>query len=315
MKRPILILGAAGFIGRHLVTRFARAGHSVIAAIRRPVTFDDRNVRVAMADFDRRTDFLPLLSDEPIVVHAASSTTPGASAAQPQIEGNLRTTLALIEALQDTPKARLIYFSSGGTLYGARDTPAVEADPIRPRSYHGAGKAAAEHFIHVWAEQYGGSAVILRPSNVYGPGQLPKTGFGVIPTAFSAILEDKPFTIWGDGGTERDFVHISDIVELVHAVAQSIANPGVNIYNAGSGDAISLNVLLTMIETTANRPLQRHWQPARGVDIPRISLDITRAETCFGWQPRISMKEGLADTWQWMTDKYYCNQSDEGQSH
>lgn len=301
MSRAVLILGAAGFIGRHLVSRFAGAGHPVIAAVRRPATFDDPSVRVAVAAFDQHAHFLPLLAESPLVIHAASSTTPGASAAQPQIEGNLRTTLALIEALQDTPDARLIYFSSGGTLYGARDTPAVETDPILPRSYHGAGKAAAEHFIHAWAEQYGGSAVILRPSNVYGPGQLPKTGFGVIPTAFSAILESRPFTIWGDGRTERDFIHIADIVDLVDAVGRAVVGTGVCAYNAASGNAINLNALLAMIEATTGRSLQRHWQPARGVDVPKISLEITRAKASFGWQPRVTLEEGLADTWQWIS--------------
>jgi UDP-glucose 4-epimerase len=163
MSDAILVLGAAGFIGRHLAESFAASGNAVIAATRKSATFTHSNISNVVAPFDESGHFTPLLARCRCVIHAASISTPGSSAAKPQLDGNLRTTLALIEALQDVPSRRLLFLSSGGTLYGDREDPAHEDDPLRPRSYHGAGKAAAEHFIHAWATQYGGTAVVLRP--------------------------------------------------------------------------------------------------------------------------------------------------------
>lgn len=300
MKRPIVILGAAGFIGRHLAERFANAGHPVIAAVRRDAVFGHASIRVEVASYDQSADFLPLLEDRPVVIHAASSTTPGISAAQPQIEGNLRTTLALIEALQARQCDRLVYLSSGGTLYGPRDTPAREDDPILPRSYHGAGKAAAEHFIHAWSAQYGGTGVVIRPSNVYGPGQVPRAGFGVVPTALRAVLDDAAFTVWGDGSIERDFLHIADLANLVDKVVEHAFIPGMHVFNAGLGSACSLAALLGIIELVTGKPLERDFKPPRNVDVPRISLDICRAREVLDWLPAIPLEEGLRDTWQWI---------------
>ena len=191
MNDSIFILGAGGFIGRQLTEHFALAGHQVIAATRREAHFDHPGIHNAVASWDDRAQFAEWLPRSGAIVHAASISTPGSSAARPQLDGNLRTTLALIEALQDAPGRPLLFLSSAGTLYGDCDVPALESDPLRPRSYHGAGKAAAEHFLHAWATQYGGTSIALRPSNVYGPGQPARSGFGIIPAAFDCALHGK----------------------------------------------------------------------------------------------------------------------------
>ena len=110
---PIVVLGAAGFIGRRLVERLADAGHRVVAATRTPATFDLPGVRNVVAPFDTAAHFRPLLAEATAVVHAASSSTPASAAAQPQVDGNLRATLALVEALQSVPATRLVSLSSG----------------------------------------------------------------------------------------------------------------------------------------------------------------------------------------------------------
>ena len=106
MSDSIFLLGAGGFIGRHLARRFADAGAHVIAATRSPATFEHANIENAVAPWDDRAQFARWLPRCRAIVHAASSSTPGSSAAQPQLDGNLRTTLAMIEALQDTPLRR-----------------------------------------------------------------------------------------------------------------------------------------------------------------------------------------------------------------
>ncbi len=299
MTESVLILGAAGFIGRRLAEAIAGAGRPVIAATRQAATFKHPLIRNVVSAFDSASSFLPLLADCSAVVHAASISTPSSSAAQPQLDGNLRTTLALIEALQDYPDRRLVYLSSGGTLYGDRERSAREDDPLRPRSYHGAGKAAAEHFVHAWATQYDGTAIVLRPSNVYGPGQLPKHGFGIIPTAFQRVRDGEPLTIWGDGSTLRDYLYVDDLVALCYRALCSDLSPGTHVFNAARGEGVSLNTLLDAIDAVTAHTLKREYQAARRVDVRRIVPDNAAARSAFDWQPEIPLEQGLRQTWQW----------------
>ena len=112
MNEAVFILGAGGFIGRHLAESLARGGAHVIAGTRTSATFNHPNIRNVVSPWDTHAQFAQVVPQCRAIVHAASSTTPGRTAAQPQLEGNLRTTLALIEALQDTPRARLLFLSS-----------------------------------------------------------------------------------------------------------------------------------------------------------------------------------------------------------
>lgn len=303
MSDAILVLGASGFIGRHLSETLARSGTPVIAATRLPTTFANPGISNVVARFDDPAQFASLLTRCRTVIHAASSSTPGSSAAQPQLDGNLRPTLALIEALQSCPDRRLVYFSSGGTLYGDRERPAREDDPLRPRSYHGAGKAAAEHFIHAWATQYDGTAIVLRPSNVYGAGQLPRQGFGIIPTAFDCAKRGEMLTIWGDGGTVRDYLHIDDLVALCGLALERDLPCGMHVFNAAAGAGTPLNTLLNAIDRTTGQPLRRDYQPLRRVDVGHIVPDNSAARVAFAWQPATTLEQGLRRTWQWFTTR------------
>jgi UDP-glucose 4-epimerase len=303
VKDAIFILGAGGFIGRNLAVRLASSGHEVIAATRRPVEFGHARIHNAIAAWDDRAQFAQWLSRCRAVVHVASSSTPGSSAAQPQLDGNLRTTLALVEALQEWPDRPLLFLSSAGTLYGDRDEPASEDAPLRPRSYHGAGKAAAEHFLGAWAAQYGGSAVLLRPSNVYGPGQSTRNGFGIIPAAFDCALHRRPLSIWGNGSTVRDYLYVDDLLALCELALNRLSGAGTHVFNVASGKGVVLSELLDRIDAVTGRAIERHHAPARRVDIQTITVNAAAARAAFGWSPSISLDEGLRRTWQWFSNR------------
>ena len=295
----VAILGAAGFLGRRLGEALAANGMDVLAATRQPATFAHASIRNIVAPFADKHDFAPLLRDGATVIHAASISTPGSSAAHPQLDGNLRTTLGLLEALQESPGNRLLYISSGGTLYGDSESPMAEDAPLRPRSYHAAGKIAAESFVRAWTSQYSGTAVILRPSNVYGPGQRPGNGFGVVPTAFQCVLDGAPFTILGDGRALRDYLYVDDFVALCAAALSTPLGEGVHVFNAASGKALELLALLDRIDAVTGTPLRRTFLPARAVDVRTITLDNAAAKTAFGWNPATGLDEGLRRSWDW----------------
>lgn len=296
----VLVLGTGGFIGRHLATRFAERGTAVIAATRNAASFPHPGIRNVAAAYDDPTHFAGPLTSCRLVVHAASRSTPGSSAATPQLDGNLRTTLALLEALQAAPWCRLLFLSSGGTLYGERDTPARESDLLLPRSYHGAGKAAAEHFIRAWAAQYDGTAVVLRPSNVYGPGQTARSGFAIVPTAMECAWRGTVLPVWGDGAQVRDYLFINDFVDLCLRAADASLDAGCHVYNAASGETLSLHALLARIEGVTGTKIARDYQPTRGADIIRVAMDAGAARADFAWKPRTVLDRGLAETWQWL---------------
>ena len=302
MDDHILVLGAGGFVGRHLVRALAQRGEKVIAASRRPVHFESASVQSIVGELNQPADFMPLVARSRAVVHLASRSTPGSSAGNPmaELQHNLRPTLALLEALQDKPQTNLLYLSSGGSLYGANSgRPSTETATLEPRSYHGAGKVAAEHFISAWCSQYGSAASILRPSNIYGPGQTERAGFGIVPTVFGKLKRDEPLTVWGDGSAVRDYLYIDDLMALCMAILDAPMPTGARVLNAASGTGVSLNDLLLSMEAIAGKPLQRTYQTCRAVDATQIVMDASVAHRHYGWTAATSLLDGLRQTWNW----------------
>jgi len=300
----ILVWGAGGFVGQHLVRSLAQHGEQVIAINRRPMDFDDAGVEVIAAEFSAPEHFAPLLDRCRAVVHLASRSTPGSSAGRPlsELHDNLRPTLALLQAMQDRPRIELLYLSSGGSLYGDQaGTPSTESANLQPRSYHGAAKIAAEYFIDAWCGQYSGAATVVRPSNVYGPGQVEHEGFGIIPAVFGRLMRGEPLTIWGDGSAVRDYLYIDDLIALCMAVLGSPMPKGARRLNAANGAGASLNDLIAMMEEVAGLRLQRSYQSHRPVDANRIVMDCSLTAQRYGWTATTSLHEGLRQTWAWFS--------------
>ena len=305
MTAAVLVIGASGFIGRHLTEAIAARGADVVAATRRPCSFDDPRIVNATDTFDTPASFMPFLERCSVVVHAASSSSPASSVGAPltELDKNLRSLLALVAALQHHADRRLVYLSSAGTLYGDCDERADEDHPLCPRSYHGAAKAAAEHFLRAWSDQYGGNATILRPSNVYGPGQHPREGFGVIPAAFEAATHGNEFTVWGDGGSIRDYLYIDDLVDACLRAITLSTSRRFEIFNVCQGVGFGLSQLLDAIDATTGTPLLRRHQPSRRTDIRRIVPSNDHAHMTLGWSPMVPLEEGLRRTWRWFSTR------------
>lgn len=295
-----LVLGAGGFIGTHLVRALDANGTPVIAATRTPLAMPHDRIHNIVDPFVDAAAFDALLGECRVVIHAAAHSTPGSSMARPQLDGDLRTTLALLEALQAHPDCRLVFLSSAGTIYGDRAQPAREDDSLRPRSYHGAGKAAAEHFIEAWATQHDATAVVLRPSNVYGEGQTARRGFAIVPTAMRCARDGTELQVYGDGWQIRDYLHVRDLTRLCMAATHTPLPAGTHVLNAASGVPTALNTLLDKIETVSGRPLRRRHIEARSADVRSALVDPSKAAARLGWHAAIPLLEGLAATWDWL---------------
>lgn len=303
LSDPILILGAGGFVGMQLMHTLAEQGEQVIAVSRQPIDVHRANVEVIVGELDEPEHFLPLVRRSRAVIHTASRSTPGSSAghAITEMQHNLRPTLALLQALQQHPQTNLLYLSSGGSLYATvPDELATETSPINPLSYHGAGKIAAEYFIGAWCSQYGGCATMLRPSNIYGPGQHERAGFGIVPTGLGKISRAEVLPVWGDGSAVRDYLYIADFVALCIAALAQPTQGGVRLLNAASGVGISLNELFSVMETVTGLSLKRSYDTGRAVDSPRVVMDASLAWQLCGWSATTSLQEGIRNTWAWL---------------
>jgi UDP-glucose 4-epimerase len=302
MSNNILVLGASGFVGRHLVRALAEQGERVIAVTRHPFDFGVSTFEHVVAELRQPEDFAPLVARSRVVVHLATSSTPGSSAGQPitELTDNIYPTLSLLQAMQARSQTNLLYVSSGGSLYASGSENGVsETDAVNPRSYHGAGKIAAEYFIRAWSSQYGGAATVLRPSNLYGPGQPEKEGFGIIPATLGKALRSETLSIWGDGTAVRDYLYIDDFIALCMKTLSLTMPGGVRVFNASSGAGVSLNELFDLIEGITGKPVPRSYDRGRAVDATRIVMDSSRAREAYGWSASTSLIEGLRQTWRW----------------
>ena len=281
-REGILLLGGTGFIGGALAGRLKGEKRTVHILGRHGA--------------ERLEDVLPRCGT---VVHLASATTPGSSARHPDMElGNLTLTLRLLELMQDYPETHLIFFSSGGTVYGNPGRlPVTEDAPIAPLSNHGAGKAAQETFCQAFRAR-GHAVTILRPSNAYGPGQTMRGGFGLVRTMLEHARAGTVMEIWGDGENMRDFIYIDDVVEACMRFIGLPQDSGT--YNLGNSIGHSINQVRHIVERVTGIELKVSHRPARGIDVRAVVLDISRLEARLSWKPEINLEEGIGLTWEWL---------------
>lgn len=282
MRDGILLLGGAGFIGSALAKRLQR---------------EKRSVHVLGRQQEAQLEHV--LPQCGTVVHLACSTTPSTSAARPSLElGSLALTLRLLDLLKDQPQTHLVFFSSGGTVYGnPQALPVAENSPMAPLSNHGASKASQEVFCGALRAR-GHAVTILRPSNAYGPGQTVKSGFGLVRTVLEHARLGTEMEIWGDGNSVRDFIHVDDVAEACARLVDLPQDSGT--YNLGSGKGHSVNEVLRMVEDIGGCVVRKRYRPARTVDVRNIVLDISLLETRLSWTPQVTLEEGIRGSWKWL---------------
>ena len=304
MYDGVLVIGATGFIGRSIVPMLSSIFDKVYTISRRESCFDaSLKINHHRCSLDNVVILKKILKKCNVVIHLASETNPGTSILQPYLEAtnNLLPSLRFLECLQEFPHVILVYVSTGGAIYGDVDMAKVpESIPLSPLSYYGAGKAALEKFIGAFSRQAGNTTIILRPSNIYGPGQYYRKGFGIIPTIFEKILKKEDLHVWGDGKIIRDYLYIDDFVSFFKILIKNIFfEKSINIYNVGSSAGLSLNDLILIIENKTKNKLNVVYQRNRKIDVKSIVLDCSLAINKFVWRANTSIEKGIEKTWDW----------------
>jgi UDP-glucose 4-epimerase len=299
----ILVLGGHGFIGSHIVEALIHDGHNIRVFARHPAEFIC-DAEWFSGDFLDQGKLAEALIGIDAVVHCISTTVPATSAANYiyDIESNLIGTVELLRLMKEQGVYRLIYLSSGGTVYGNPVlNPVPENAALNPISSYGAVKVSIEKFIEVSKISWGIKPVILRPSNPFGERQGHKGVQGLISTVLNNVIDQKPTVIYGNGSAIRDYIYVKDLSKLVCKVLDS---DRCGVYNAGSGHGYNINEVIETIESVTGVTVKKQNSEARGFDVSEIVLDNILAEKHFGWKASVSLSSGIEKQFNWMKKLY-----------
>jgi len=228
------------------------------------------------------------------VFHLASTTLPSTSNADItyDLESNVVATVRILETAASMHVRRLVFVSSGGTVYGmAQQNPIPESHPTDPICSYGIHKLTIEKYLQLFRSMASLDSIVLRVSNMYGECQDCDRPLGAVAHFTTRAVSGIPIEIWGDGTTTRDYIHVDDVV---NALSKSVSYEGTErLFNIGSGRGVSLNQLVGMLEQRLSKPVRVNYQPRRGFDVFANVLDISRARHELSWTPRVTLEFGL----------------------
>ena len=297
-----VVLGGGGFIGMNLCRRLAASGHRVRAFGRRCLFPGDLDgVEWFQGDFTDAGSVAAAIEGFDIVFHLIHATMP-----QPanldmaaDLQNNVVPSLALLDFCRRLAVKRVVFVSSGGTVYGCpQQIPTPETAPTTPICAYGISKLAIEKYLALYQYLHGLDYRVLRIANPFGPFQTGLKDQGVVAALIARGLSGRPIEIWGDGSVVRDFVFVDDVVDALRKAALA-DHGGEQIFNIGSGEGRSLREVIAAIENLLGTALRIEWQPGRAIDVPVSVVAIDRAREALDWAPTTSFEAGLEKTIEW----------------
>lgn len=300
----VLLTGGSGFIGTHLVTKLLGLGYAVRVLDLRPPSIEHEKLDFIDGSFFSVDILDQALNDVDVLYHLAATKFPLAAQkdTKADIIENILGSYQLFELAHQARVKKIIFASSGGTVYGEPvDVPVLETHPTAPISSYGISKLAIEKYLASLSKQHGFNYLVLRAANPFGPGQNIKQAQGALTTFCIKALKSEKIEIWGDGSVERDYIYISDLVDAFALAMDATVTEG--IVNIGSGQGTSLNQLLAILEKRLGRPIDVVRLSGRDFDVARNFLGINEAKNLLNWEPKVSLEDGIAFTLADMTDR------------
>lgn len=297
----VLVTGGCGFIGVNLADELRSRGCRLTA-------FDDLSTStrsdgesagysVVVGDIRDRDEVFEVMDGVDHVVHLAAHTSVVDSIADPttDVEVNVGGTLNVLEAARSAGVKSFVFASSNAPL-GEIEPPSHENRVPHPLSPYGASKLAGEALCSAYAGSFGLATTVLRFSNVYGPFSYHKGS--VVAAYMKSLMMGEPLIVYGDGNQTRDFIYVGDLVKGVVQVIEADAHG--EVFHLGTGVETSVNALVSVIRKCApNRHIAVESRPARAGEIIRNYSDITKAKSSLGFDPRVSIEEGIGETLAW----------------
>ncbi|MDZ4712722.1 MAG: NAD-dependent epimerase/dehydratase family protein [bacterium] len=308
MKETCLVFGGGGFIGSHLCEELLARNFNV--TIFDKINFSKKNisgfiddVKIIEGDFNNEIDIKNSLDNIDYVFHLVSSTVPATSNENPvyDVETNLVSSLKLFQECVRRKIRKVIFLSSGGTVYGIPDElPVRETSSSNPICSYGIVKKTIEEYLFMFEKLYGLDYFVFRLSNPYGEKQNPFAAQGAIPVFINKVINNEPITIWGDGSVERDYIYIKDAVNVL---ASSVAvKADKKIFNLSSGTGTTLNELIEIIKNFSGKSVEVIYKDGRSIDVPVNVLDNTLTKKIFAWSPQTDLGEGMKRVYKYLSE-------------
>ncbi|QSJ16834.1 NAD-dependent epimerase/dehydratase family protein [Nostoc sp. UHCC 0702] len=312
----IIVTGAAGFIGSHLVEALLEQGEEVIGIDEFNDYYDPMlkhkniahlrsspNFTLIEADI-QFLDWQTLLKDVDVVYHQAAQAGVRASWGRGfrfYTERNISATQVLLEAAKDAKDLKRLVFASTSSVYGDAETlPTHEGICPQPVSPYGITKLAAERLCGLYHKNFGVPYVALRYFTVYGPKQRPDMGFHKF---FKSILQDEAISIYGDGQQTRDFTFVSDAI-AANLAAATVPQAVGEIINIGGGSRVVLSEVLDTMAEITGKPIKKNYIEKAMGDARHTAADVSKARKILEYKPKVSLTEGLTQEWQWIKSLY-----------
>lgn len=286
----ITVLGAAGFIGTNLILNLSKYSNNYILAYDQKMEYlknlndmNLNNVKCVQFTFDKQTDYNEILRGTDVVFHMISTTIPSDAnnIVYDDFETNVLGTINLLNACVNMRVKKIIFISSGGTIYGlSKQFPYKENNSTEPICSYGLQKLTIEKLLYLYKYQSGLEYKIIRLSNPYGPYQRPNGKLGVITNFIYKAQRNETIHVFGDGSTIRDYIYIDDAINAIINIA--FRNSSYDIFNVGSGQGKSLNDLLLIIKKLVNPNINVQYDEKRATDVPVNYLDVSRYKSIFG---------------------------------
>lgn len=301
-----VVLGAGGFIGTNLCN--ALVGRvDYLRGFGRRQSFPEvmSGFDWMPGDFADPACLAAAVAGCDVVFHLVNTSTPASANVNKiaDINSNVISTINLLDACRESGVQRVVFVSSGGTIYGIPENiPTPENAPTNPITAYGISKLTIEKYLALYEHLYGLEYRILRVSNPFGPYQTGLKNQGVIATFIRKALTNKPIEIWGDGSIIRDYLYIDDVIDAL--VNASLHTGAGRIFNIGSGKGLSLNTIVDEISDFLNIDIKIDYHPHRNLDVPISILDTKFSESELNWHARTSFGDGLNSTISWIKSKF-----------
>jgi UDP-glucose 4-epimerase len=308
--KKVLILGGAGFIGGNLSRALVKSGIPT-TIFTRPTASLGRiqdildDVELIYGDFLDDSTLEEAINGVDVVFHLISTTFPNRKEKSSvyDVLSNLLPTIRLIEMCLENNVKKIVYASSGGTVYGEPQSNLIsETQTLLPKSAYGQSKLTIENYLNFYARTTNLDINILRISNPFGPGQHSWRVQGIVAVAIGCLLHKRTLQIYGEGETVRDYIYIDDVIEAMLLIASS---SGSSIVNISSGKGYSILDIVHKIESLTSQIIDKQFISSRPGDVRVNVLSNQKAFDLYGWKPHISLDEGLEITLDWLS----CNLS------
>ncbi|MFC2154212.1 NAD-dependent epimerase/dehydratase family protein [Candidatus Altiarchaeota archaeon] len=306
MGENCLVLGGNGFLGSHLSESLVSAGFEVTVFDIFPQGQSNLEaiidkIKVIEGDFCDNKKVANALDDMDYVFHYISTTNPITAKDDPIYDAktNIISSINLFQNILHSNVKKIIFPSSGGTIYGNIDVGLINEDhPLKPINPYGISKLTIEKYLQYYHQIHGLDYLILRYSNPFGERQNPYGKQGVIPIFLNKILRGEQIVAYGDGSMIRDYIYISDAIEATLAVLEKTSKE--KIFNIGRGVGTSLNELIDIISEIVDMDVMPRYTGESKGYVTRFVLDNSKIKKYTGWEPTTTLREGIAKTWEWV---------------